>query len=336
MPIVPNANAYQFGIHKQTNEATVGTVADYALPVYSADIAPKYDLKRIEVTDASSIEGDPYKAPTYWEGSVEVPALALSLGAILQAIWPTDTKTGAGPYTHTFSGYGGTQSFISLYDDFTNATKPMTYGKGVASEITFSATADGGPLRVGLKALGELPSQATYTVTTTDALSAGYFGMQLSGATIEIDNDTPDVNPATPVTNVKDVSITVSRGVAIEPTADGITVANLSQSKLTRAGSMTFLYSSWQEFLGTYFGTVAGTAVSATILYGALDLTFKHSVNATWTFELYCPKVAFRVPSRTPDAGGGPLTLPVELLFAQPAAGEAVQPVLVNALATAY
>lgn len=336
MPIVTSANAYQFGIHKQTNESTVGTVADYALPVFSSDIAPKYDLRRVEVTDASSIEGDPYKSPSWWEGTVEVPALGASLGPILQAIWATDTKTGAGPYVHTFSGLGGTQSWIAFYDDFTNASKMMTYGKGIASAITFTANSDGGPLRVSLTALGEAPTQTAYTVTTTDTLVNGYFGLQLASATIEVDNDTPDVNPSTPITNVKDFTITVSRGVSAEPTADGIAVANLAQGKVTTTGSMTFLYNTWQEWLASYFGAVAGTTPSATIVYGALDLTFKHSVQAGWGFELYCPKVQFKIPSRQPDPSGGPLSLPVELNFAQPASGDRVQPILTNAVSTAF
>lgn len=336
MPLVTNGNAYQVGIHKQTNEGTVGTVADYALPVFEADLRPQYDVARVDVTDASSIEGDPYKKPTSWAADITVPALGASLGTILQSIWATDTKTGAGPYTHTFSGLGGTQSWISFYDDFTNATKPMTYGKGVASSITFSADQDGGPLKVGLSAVGQVPSQATYTVGTTDTLTNGYFAMQLSGSTIEIDNDTPDVNPSSAVTNVENFSITVNRNVAPAPTADSVTVANLQQGKVTTTGSMSFYYSTWQEWLGSYFGTVSGTAVSSTILYGALDLTFKHTVQAGWSFELYCPKVQFKIPNRKPNAAGDALKLDVELNFAAPASGDRVQPILVNAVSTAY
>lgn len=334
--LVTNANAYQFALGKQTNGTTALGTASYAMPVFDADIHPLFELARVEVTDASSVEGDPYKKPTSWEADVTIPALGASVGQVIQAMWATDTPSGTAPTTHTFTGLGGSQSFIGLFDDFTNASKPMSYANGIATELTFSADQDGGPLKVNMKAVGTTPSQASYSVTTTDALSNGYFSMQLASSTIEIDNDTPDVNPSSAVTNVESFSLTVSRNVTPAPTADSVTIANLAQGKLTTSGQMTFFYSSWQEFLGSYFGTVSGTAVSSTILYGALDLTFKHSVQSTWQLEIYVPKVAFIVPSRQPDASGGPLKLPVTLQIAAPASGERVQPILKNSTASAY
>jgi hypothetical protein len=306
------------------------------MPVFDANIRPVAELARIEVTDASSIQGDPYKKPTYWQAEVTVPALASSLGTILQSVWATDTPAGTAPTTHTFTGLGGTQPWLTVFDDFTNASKPMRYGNGIASAITFAVDQEGGPLKVSWSAYGSTPAQASYSVTTTDTMTNGYFGMQLNNATIEIDNDTPDVNPSSAVTNVESLSITVSRNVTPAPTADSTTIGNLAQGKVEVTGTMNFLYSTWEEFLASYFGTVSGTAVSSTIVYGALDLTFKHSTQATYQLELYCPKVSFHVPSRQPDASGGPLKLPVELGFAIPASGDTVQPILKNGITAAY
>jgi hypothetical protein len=338
MPVVTNANAYSFGIHKQTNEATVGTVADYSLPVFDSNLSPQYDLRRVDVTDASSIEGDPYKGPTSWAGTVTVPGMPASLGTILQGLWPTDTATGTAPSKiHTFSGLGGTQSWMALYEDFTNASKPMTYAKGLCSSLTFTADAGGGPLKVAAAYVGQTPSQAAFTVTTPETIAAqNYFMLQMAGATVEVDNDTPDVNPTTAITNVQDVSITVSRNVEPSPTVDSVTVANLHQGKVTTAGTLTFLYSTWQEYLATYFGSVSGTAVSATIVYGALDLTFKHTTVATSIFELYVPKVQFNVPRPSPNPDGSALTQSVTLNMAAPASGDRVQPILTNNVTPAY
>src|SRR5512143_2164449 len=110
--LVTNSNAYSFGIAKQASGTAVAGTAAYSLPVYSADLTPTYELNFVEVTDASSIQGDPYKGPTSWTGSVETPMLGASLGAFLVGMWPTDTPSGTAPAVHTFSGLGGTQPFV--------------------------------------------------------------------------------------------------------------------------------------------------------------------------------------------------------------------------------
>src|SRR4051794_10446967 len=107
--IVTNANAYQFALGKQTNGTTPLGTAAYAMPVFDANIHPIAELARFDVTNASSIQGDPYKKPTYWQAEVTVPALASSIGSILQTIWPTDGNSGTAPTTHTLTGLGGTQ-----------------------------------------------------------------------------------------------------------------------------------------------------------------------------------------------------------------------------------
>ena len=335
--VLPPANAYTFAIGKQTNGTTALGTAGYSMPVYDADNHITQELAEIVVTDASSIEGDKYVKPSYWESSVTVPALAASMGRLLSSIWGTDTHSGtADPVTHPFTGLGGTQPFVGLFDDFSNASKPMSYANGIASEISFAATADDPVLKIGWKGIGSTPTQATYTVTTADTVDNGYFTLQKSGATIELDLDTPNSNPSSAVTNVEELSITVSRNVTPQPTADGIAVTNMAQGKVVTTGSMTLLYDSWQAWLATWSGAVAGTTASSTICYGALDLNFKHTVQSGWSFELYAPKVAFRVPTRTPDASGGPLKFPVELVFAKPSSGDRLQPTLINGVTGDY
>jgi hypothetical protein len=337
--IVTNANAFDFGLGKQTNGTTVLGTAAYSVPVFSSSLTPVYELATIEVTDASSIQGDPYRKPTSWSGSVEIPALAASLGQVVQTLWPTDSvATTSGTYTHTFTGLGGTQSWFTLFDNFTNATGTDFYGNGLGSELQFTATADGGPLRVSLGAIGATPSfgTAAFTVTTADTVSNGYFTLQSATASVKQDTSTPNSVPSTSITNVRDVTLTVARPVTPEPTVDAVAVSNLGQGKVTPAGTMTMLYSSWAEFRASFFGSTTGTAVSSTIVYGALKLNFAHSVNAGWTFAIYVPKVQFFTPRPSPDPGGAALTQAVTLNVAKPTSGDHVQPVLVNGVATAY
>jgi hypothetical protein len=338
MPIVPAANSYTFGIHKQTNEATVGTVADYSLPVFgSPGVMPVEDLKRIQVTDANSIQGDPYKGPQSWSAQVEFPAYGSALGRFLQAMWPTDSISGAGPYTHTYTGLGGTQPWISLYTNWVNAGAfQQTFGKGLASSIGFTSTADGGPMNVQFGAIGQEVTVASFTVTNAETLALGYFQLQATGAKIELDVDTPDVNPSTQPEKIRSVTVTVDREVSPEPIADAFVVSNLSQGLVVPSLQMEFLYTSWDAYRGSYFGTVAGTAASPTVLYGAVEITWKHSVQAGWSFVLYIPKVALRALQPQPDPGGAGIALAVEGAIAKPASGEHVQPILINGTTPAY
>lgn len=337
MPLVTPNNNYLIGIHKQTNESTVGTVADYSVPVYSATLGPTYEDRRVEVTDAQAIQADAYKGLTSWSADVEVPAFGRSLGVFLQTLWPTDTPTGTDPKTHTFSGLGAVQPWVAMYSEWPGAGAfEQTFGAGVATGITFSATAEGGPLRIGYTAIGKTPSVANYTVTTADTLADGYFTLQATGANVEADYDTPNVNPTTAITNVTSVELSVTRDATPVQTVDGVSVNYLSTGRVVPAGTMEVVYDSWDMYRASYFGAVAGSAVSPTIVKGALDLNFKHSTDAAVTFELYVPSVQFKVDPPTPSPSGDALSQSVTLNVMKPTTGDHVQPILVNHVTTTY
>lgn len=345
MPVVTPANAYLVGVAKQTNEATVPATAVYSMPVFASDLGPRYDLRRVEVTDSASIEGDPYKGPTWWQAdSIEVPAFDDSLGVFLQALWPTDTATGTAPSKiHTFSGLGGTQSWVAFYSHWTDAgiNYEQTFGKGLVTGITFSGSAEGGPLRVAVAALGQEVTGATtsaFPATTADLLTAGWFGLQLASASIELDIDTPNVNPSVVVTNVRSYSLNVARSASPEPTATGITVTNLAQGKVQNTGTLEVLWDSvaLDTYRASFFGSAAGTAVSSTIVTGALALNFKHSVSATSLLELYIPKVQFQAAPAVPNPDGSALSQTITLNVFKPTSGDHVQPILTNNVTPAY
>lgn len=338
MGIVTPANNWLAGISKQTNEATVPAVAAYSLPVGTGtSISVVEELRRIAVTDAASIVGDPYKGPQSWAATLSHPAYAASIGRELQAMWPTDTLTGAGPYTHTFSGLGGTQPWIALYSEWPGAAAyEMTFGKGVGTHFSITATQEGGPAVVGFNAVGQEATVAAWTVTTADGLANGYFGLQLTGASILLDVDTPNAVPGSNPEKVRNVTLAVDRPVNPEPTADSFVVTTLGQQALTPSGSMELLWSSWDAYRATYFGSVSGTAASPTLVAGALKLTFEHTLTSAWELSFYVPKVSFRVGDVNPDPSGSPIVLPVTLEIAKPTTGDHIQPVLINAVTTAY
>src|SRR6266576_671659 len=123
MPLSTPSNNFIVGLHKQTNEATVGTVADYSFPLLTGDRpVPVQDTAVIQVTDAASIQGDSFKnAGEHWESTVVTPAFDSMLGTMLVSLWPTDTPSGAIPSRiHTFTGLGSTPPWMSMYSNFSS------------------------------------------------------------------------------------------------------------------------------------------------------------------------------------------------------------------------
>ena len=56
-------------------------------------------------------------------------------------------------------------------------------------------------------------------------------------------------------------------------------------------------------YRATYFGSAAGTTLSPTVVTGALDLNFRHSVSANSTLKLYVPAVQFHGRAGCPQPG---------------------------------
>jgi hypothetical protein len=332
MPIAPSAGAYEVGIAKQVDESTIPAVATYSMPVFSGRPKPVQTTSRVEVTDAASIVGDEYKNPDeHWEADLTVPAFAAPLGRLLQSLWPTDTITGAGPYTHTFSGLGSTGPWIAMYDDFTNATKKATYEAGKCGGMTFTCTEAGGPLQVGFRAVGKRPTDVTYTVTTPASLADGYF--QAVGATMQFDEDS---STAVTHTNIQQLSVNVDQPINALATVNGASVANLGMTRLTPSMTMSLYWENWEAYKNTFFGTISGTIPLSTFQTGKVIFNFVHTVNGTWTFALTLDKVWLRVTPPDPDPGGNPLILSIEGSVLKPTSGDHVKPVLINAVTPAY
>lgn len=332
MPIAPSAGAYEVGIVKQVDEVTIPSVATYSMPVFSGRPRPVQTTSRVEVTDAASIVGDEYKNPDeHWEADLTVPAFAAPLGRLLQSLWPVDTMTGAGPFTHTFTGLGSTGPWIAMYDDFTNATKKATYEAGKCAGMTFTCTEAGGPLQVGFRAVGKRPTDVTYTVTTPATLADGYF--QAVGATMQFDEDS---TTAVTHTNIQQLSVNVDQPVNALATVNGASVSNLGMTRLTPSLTLSLYWENWEAYKNTFFGTIAGTVPVSTFATGKVIFNFVHTIQAGWTFALTMDKVWLRVTPPDPDPGGNPLILAVEGSILKPASGDHVKPVLVNAVTPAY
>src|SRR4051812_13479445 len=213
MPLTQPSNNVIVGLHKQTNEATVGTVADYSFPLLSGDHPmPVQDVFTVQVTDAASIQGDSAKkAGEHWESKVVTPAWDNVLGTMLVSMRPTDTPTGAAPSKlHTFTGLGSTPPWMSMYENVASASLSQTFAKGICSGIEFEFSEER-PLKVTYSMVGEPPSVAAFPVTTAATLADGYFSpLAPANGLLKFDEDTS--TPATH-TNIVSGKISVTRDV---------------------------------------------------------------------------------------------------------------------------
>lgn len=339
MPDVTQANSYILGQHTQTNEATVGTVADYSIPVYGGRPTPTYEVGQIAVTDANAIAGDTYKKPSSWilDGVTTFGHDAV-LGTQLKGMWTTDTPSGSAPSrVHAYTGIGTAPVWQSYYGRWPNAGAKMhTFGRGHCTYLSFESTSDGGPLVVGLGAMGEVVTDESSTVTTAATLTDGYFALQAASSYIRGIPNTPNSSPATPLTNVKNLKIEVSRSASMEPTADAATVTNINPGLISYAVEMDWLWADWTVFNMNYFGSSGGTTLSGVQVNGALEVLWKHSVSATSTFKLYIPAMTFAAEMPEPNPDGSSLTMHVTGRVQKPTAGDHVVPTLTNNVTPAY
>ena len=137
-------------------------------------------------------------------------------------------------------------------------------------------------------------------------------------------------------TNVRNFSVTVDRPVEFLPTVDSQSVNYLAIGKLEPNLTMTLLMDDWEAFRGTFFGAVAGSAPSSTIVTGSVILNFVHTVTGTWSFQLKMDKVALLAEPPQPDPSGSPLEVTVNGLIMKPTSGDHVKPILINAVTASY
>jgi hypothetical protein len=226
---------------------------------------------------------------------------------------------------------------MSFYGRWPGAgTKYHTFGKGLATGMTFESSSDGGPLVVGYSAMGQTVTDEASTVTTAATLADGYFALQATSSYIHGIPNTPNASPATPMTNVQDVKVEVVRNASVEPTADSTTVSNIAQGLVSFNVSMTWLWADWTVFNMNYFGASAGTTLSGTQVTGALELFWKHSVSANSTFKLYIPAMVFAAEMPEPNPDGSPLRMTVTGRVQKPTSGDHIVPTLVNNVTPAY
>lgn len=330
MGLTTPSNNFLWGLSKQTNESTVATTEQYAMPVYSGRSMPVQTSARVEVTDASGKVADPYKqGDEHWEADVVVPAFGAPLPKILFGLWPTDTITGANPYTHTLSTEAATPSWFTTYNtDLLGGAVEETFEAGIMSEFSLSGDNTGGPARVGVKYVGKRPTIATYTNATAQVVNTdGYYTMSGAVLQYEVDNATPVTE-----TNIQSISLVCTRPVTPVATADSVSVNYLALGRYEANVTMTLLMDDHEAYRATFYGAVGGSTPSANIVSGSVKINLVHSITGTHSASFTMDKVWLQAVPPEPNPDASPLTVTINGMVQKPASGDHVKPVVINGI----
>lgn len=337
MPLSPASNNFLAGLAKQANEATVGSVSAYTTPLLTGDrFSPVQATDRVLMTDGAAILGDQIKQPgEHHEGQIVHAAWDDMLGLELVSMFPTDTATGTAPSRlHTFTGAGTTPPWMTAYQNEFGSTLQETFAKGICSGIRFEFDLER-PLKITYRLVGQVPSPTAFTSTVTKSQADGYFApLAPANTSFKFDEDTgtPAVH-----TNIQGGFVDIARPVTPIMTADGTTVSYLGLGAVDITAHLDFVFENMDAYRSTFYGAAAGTAASANIPPGSLDLTFGHTVSATSIFRLLIDKLNFITDPPAPDPSGNtPLTVSADLAVLKPASGEHVKPFLTNGVTSAY
>jgi hypothetical protein len=327
------SNNFIWGLSKQTNESTVNTTEQYGLPGFSGRSMPVQSSARVEVTDATGKVADPYKqGDEHWEADVVVPAFGAPLPKILVGLWPTDTVTGAGPFTHTHTGEAATPPWFTTYNtDLLAGSVEETFEAGILSEFSLSGDNTGGPARVGAKYVGKRPTIASYTNATAQVTGTdGYFTMSGAVLQYEVDSGTPVTE-----TNIQSISLVCSRPVTPVATADSVSVNYLALGKYEANVTMTLLMDDHEAYRATFYGAVGGSTPSSTIVSGSVKINLVHSITGGHSASFTMDKVWLQAEPPQPNPDASPLTVTINGMVQKPASGDHVKPVVINAIAAA-
>lgn len=323
MTTVEIGSKASIGIALQSAEGTGMGTAAFSHPLVSGLPKPVETINDMGITELSTnLVPGIYKSEQHWEADLSWWATPRATGVWLKAILSSLSTSGAGdPYTHTFTP-AASPSFATLF-----ATAPGTaYRKfvdGTIAEFNFNFQA-GEPLICNAKLQGYTPSDLSgaYDSTVTEAIASSGSWFSMVGATLKVDNaSTP---ASTTVATIKSGTISLSRDLELHQT-DGFNPEHRSVGKFRVGLSLELIYSNYQLFKATHYGSTTGTDSSALPVFGSVDFTFAQAPtsSANRTLQLQMPNVALRVPE-PPDAdpSGGPVMVSVAGMTAKPSSGE--------------
>ena len=246
-----------------------------------------------------------------------------SVGLLLYLALGGKSVTGAGPYTHVFTG-ANSLPYCTWFGD-QNGVKVSVEDSRI-DEIGLSWD-ENNPLELSVSGIGcDLSFPATITPDADESRTAY---LAPAGGTFKL-----DLEGTTPATaKVKAGEITVKNGLESVPLSGSITPGDVHPGRREVEVSFTIVPDSdlndWRHIVT---GAVDGDDVSAVPLFGSFEITFSDGTNS---LELEALRVAFTTEWPDADPGGGAIELELSGLAVLPlTSGTDFTATLINSVAT--
>lgn len=211
----------------------------------------------------------------------------------------TDTVTGTGPYVHTYAT--GDLPYLSVFAKGLDTTIEAIRDCKV-DELTFKWD-KAKPVEISAKVLGTVFSYpATFTPTTDETGSESY--LTPVGGTFQVDVIGSTLATARVVGGELSIKNNVS---AIDPSA-AIEADDTFEGIQEHTLKLTIVPDNLADFRKTVTGAANGTAVSNTVSYGSVALTFKEN-GGTGQLVVTGSKIAFLTSFPDADPKGGAIEI---------------------------
>lgn len=285
------------GIAKQASKGTIAANPTFAHGITGgASVSVEPSQAPVEVTNSKRAATNMYRDAVMAGGTVQSLAYMKSVGLYLLGAMGTDTVTGTGPYTHTYST--GDLPYLSL---FTKGLDSTIEGIRDCKVDELTLKWDGSkPVELSAKLNGTVFSYpATFTASTDETGSDAY--LIPVGGTFQYDPIGSSMASAAVVAG----EITIKNNVSPIDLSASVEAADVWEGVQEASFKLTIIPDSLADFRKVITGSAAGTSVTGTVPVGSVSLAFKENAGGTGTLTVTGSKVAFLTafPEGNPKGG---------------------------------
>jgi hypothetical protein len=290
------------GVAKQVSAGTAAANPTFAHGVVTGPII-KSELKQgfADTTSGNAAPTNVDRTQATNGASFDMRSYLKSIGLYLLGLYGADVVTGASPYVHTFS-LAASQPYLTVFESYNGVLSAVRDCK--VTGITFKWKTNE-PVIMTAVANGTVYSvPLTFTPTTDDTGSESF--LVQAGGTFQV-----AVVGAVPATaRVADGEIDIKFDTDPVFVSGSLEAADPgARTRMEATVKLTVIPDDLSYWNIAATGTANGTAISPSVQYGSLAITFKENAGGLGSLVVTGSKVAFLCERPTVDPKGGTLSL---------------------------
>lgn len=316
----------QSGVAKQSASGTIAANPTFAHGLMSGSpIKVEPTQSPLEVTAAKRTAYNVVRDTVNNGAEITAPAYMKSIGLWLLGALGTDTATGAGPYTHTYST--GDLPYLSIFAKGIDSTIEAVRDCKI-DELTLKWD-NSKPLEASMKAVGTVFSYPSTFTPTTDETGSEAFLVPIGG-TFQYDV----IGSTLATARIVGGELTIKNNVSPIDPSSSIEAGDVWEGIQEHTLKLTIVPDSLSDFRKTVTGSGSGTSVTSVVPTGSVSLSFKEN-NGTGTLAVTGSKIAFLTSFPDADPKGGAVQIELVGTAVMPAGGTSpLVYVLTNSQAT--